>query len=218
MTLIKSSRKECEVAHERDEEEDNNWRHLPHIFSDLQGKNTYCYSSTVYMKSSHFDHIITPILPTSFYSGVTSQSMSGNWHSNGYTCYEISDLIPDLGINIPEIHTMCHLKKKNVKCICSAIKVQEVHLKCFYSTGSNLLHHCQIHSRPDSPLYARVWLCETMCDYPCNLNMKRKCKPTLSCLYIAHFAIRNNNNKLFYKFSKIEAGGGPETKYFIGVA
>ena len=36
-------------------------------------------------------------------------------------------------------------------------------------------------------------------------------------LYIAHFAIRNNNN-LFYRFSKIEVGGGPETKHFIGVA
>ena len=46
----------------------------------------------------------------------------------------------------------------------------------------------------------------------CNLNMK-----TLSCLYIAHFAIRDNDN-LFYKISKTEAGGGPETKYFIGVA
>ena len=36
-------------------------------------------------------------------------------------------------------------------------------------------------------------------------------------LYIAHFAIRNNNN-LFFRFSKIKAGGGPETKHFIGVA
>ena len=42
-------------------------------------------------------------------------------------------------------------------------------------------------------------------------------KPTLSCPYIAHFAIRNNNN-LFYRFPKIDAGGGPETKHFIGVA
>ena len=33
-------------------------------------------------------------------------------------------------------------------------------------------------------------------------------------LYIAHFALRNNNNK----FPKIEVGGGPETKHFIGVA
>ena len=31
---------------------------------------------------------------------------------------------------------------------------------------------------------------------------------------IAHFAIRN----LVYRFPKIEAGGGPETKHFIGVA
>ena len=45
--------------------------------------------------------------------------------------------------------------------------------------------------------------------------MKRKCKPTFSCLYIAHFAIHNN---LFYRFPKLEAGGGPETKHFIGVA
>ena len=30
-------------------------------------------------------------------------------------------------------------------------------------------------------------------------------------LYIAHFATRNNND-LFYRFPKIEAGGGPETK------
>ena len=36
-------------------------------------------------------------------------------------------------------------------------------------------------------------------------------------VYTAHFAIRFNNN-LFYRFSKIEAGGGPETKNFIGVA
>ena len=40
---------------------------------------------------------------------------------------------------------------------------------------------------------------------------------TQAVLYIARFAIRNNNN-LFYRFSKIEAGGGPETKHFIGVA
>ena len=31
------------------------------------------------------------------------------------------------------------------------------------------------------------------------------------------FAIRNNNN-LFYRYPKIEAGGEPETKHFIGVA
>ena len=36
-------------------------------------------------------------------------------------------------------------------------------------------------------------------------------------IYIAHFAIHNNNN-LFYRFPKIEVGGGPETKHFIGVA
>ena len=36
----------------------------------------------------------------------------------------------------------------------------EVHLKCFY------IHRCQIGGRPDPPLYARVWLCETMWSYP----------------------------------------------------
>ena len=36
-------------------------------------------------------------------------------------------------------------------------------------------------------------------------------------IYIAHFAIRNNNN-LFYRFPKTEAGREPETKRFIGVA
>ena len=69
--------------------------------------------------------------------------------------------------------------------------------------------------RPDPPLHARVWLCENT---HCILNMKRKCKPTFSCLYIAHFAIRNNNNNSFYRFPKLEAGGGPETKHFIGMA
>ena len=32
------------------------------------------------------------------------------------------------------------------------------------------------------------------------------------------FAIRNHHNNLFYRFPKIDAGGGPETKHFIGVA
>jgi len=44
---------------------------------------------------------------------------------------------------------------------------------------------------------------------------------TRGCAIYSPFAIRNNNNNnnnLFYKFSKIEAGGGPETKHFIGVA
>ena len=36
-------------------------------------------------------------------------------------------------------------------------------------------------------------------------------------IYIAHFAIRNDYN-LFYRFPKLEAGGGPEIKDFIGVA
>ena len=78
MTSIKSSRKECEVAHERDEEENNNWRHLPHIFSGLRGKNAfaivYCFhevsklsSQYIHRGNSHFAHIIT--LPTSLYSG-----------------------------------------------------------------------------------------------------------------------------------------------------
>ena len=54
-----------------------------------------------------------------------------------------------------------------------------------------------------------------MREYP--LHFKYESKPTFSCLYRAHFAIRNNNN-LFYRFPKLEAGGGPETKQFIGLA
>ena len=56
---------------------------------------------------------------------------------------------------------------------------------------------------------------DCMWDYPLHFrNMKRKYKPIPYHVYIAHFAIRNNNN-LFYRFSKIEAGGGPETKHFM---
>ena len=54
---------------------------------------------------------------------------------------------------------------------------------------------------------------EVICTMCIPSNMKRKCKLTFSCLYIAHFAIRN-----IYRFPKLEAGGRPETKHFIGVA
>ena len=85
-----------------------------------------------------------------------------------------------------------------------------------------LLYRCQIGGRLDPPLYARVWLYETMWGYPLHFNYCAFTSISLlwqfheAVLYIARFAIRNNN--LFYRFSKIEAGGGPETKHFIGVA
>ena len=60
------------------------------------------------------------------------------------------------------------------------ITKREVHLKCLLSTGSDLLYRCQICGRPDPPLYARVWLCETMCDYPLQFKYENPVMPIYS--------------------------------------